>query len=106
MNHEKFINRKETFDKKDTYPMYRNKAILEGHILVFDSSIFKIAYQTPEHQLFLADFGIGTVDEKDIDNGIYGYFLDDKRKFIYRFDKSSFIGILKDELIAEYEIKK
>lgn len=80
------------------------KGNFEGQVVVFSENrlaYFKEPYRKPEYQLFYAYGGFGT-DPQNIGRAIIGRFVADGESV--RYNREDFIGILKPELIEEYEI--
>lgn len=76
---------------------------LEGKILVINPSRLYDEYKTPEDQLFKATAGFGC-SPTAIGRTVYGYFLKDGEETSW--DRSAFIGVLKDELIPDWVKEK
>lgn len=76
---------------------------LEGKILVISPSRLYDEYKTPDDQLFKATGGFGC-SPTAIGRSVYGYFLKDGEETSW--DRSAFIGVLKDEFIPDWVKEK
>lgn len=72
---------------------------LEDKVLVLDPSKLKDQYKTPDFQLFIAKDGFGC-SPTAIGRSVYGYFAKDDEYTSWQ--RSDFIGILKDEFIPDW----
>lgn len=75
---------------------------LLNKLLVLNPDILKDEYKKPEHQLFYTTGGNGC-HARGIGRKIYGFFLKDGKETYYQ--RSDFIGILKDEFLPEWAIR-
>ena len=72
-------------------------------VLVLKPSVLKDEYKTPDYQLFLAEGGFGC-SANARGRKIFGQFLKDGEKTYYQ--RSDFIGVLKDEYLPEWAAEK
>lgn len=96
--------RTEYFTLADTIENSSWQGDYEKQVIVFAPSVmdeFKEEYRNPENQLFYAFGGFGT-KTYTIGNAVMGRFLSDGEEC--RRNRGDFIGILKPELVEEYEI--
>lgn len=74
-----------------------------GQMVVLRPDILKDAYKTPEDQLFLAESGFGC-SPNSRGRKVFGTFLKDGEKT--HFYREDIIGILQDEYLPEWAVKK
>lgn len=70
-----------------------------GKILVISPSELNDEHKTPEDQLFMATGGFGC-SPNAIGRTVFGFFVKDHEEA--RFDRSAFIGVMKDEFIPDW----
>lgn len=75
----------------------------EGKIIVMHSEVLKEDYRKPQFQLWKATGGFGC-DPTKIGRAVFGICLADGESA--RWDRSDFIGILKDELVQELNLEE
>jgi hypothetical protein len=75
----------------------------EGKVLVIRPSKLKDCYKTPDDQLFIATSGFGC-NPNAIGRCVYGYFAKDGEECSW--NRSDFIGVLKDEYIPDFVREK
>lgn len=96
---EQLKNRKKLFDGNDVIPLHRVRESLQGKILVLYAETLHKDFQTPKHQLFVAQSGFGT-EPGTLGSAIDGYYLVDGIEF--GFHRNDFIGVLKNEIVDDY----
>jgi len=74
-----------------------------GKLLILSPSVLKDEYKTPDFQLFYAQSGFGC-SPTALGRKVYGKFLKDGENT--HFDRSDFIGVIKDECIPEWAAEK
>ena len=74
-----------------------------GRVLVLKPSILKDEYKSPDYQLFLAEGGFGC-SANSRGRKIFGQFLKDGEKTHYQ--RSDFIGAIKDKYLPEWAAEK
>ena len=75
----------------------------EGKVLVISPNRLKDQYKTPEDQLFYATGGFGCHPNK-IGRSVFGYFLKDGEHTTW--DRSAFIGVIRDECLPQWAADK
>lgn len=75
----------------------------KGRVLVLRGDVLKDLYKTPEDQLFLAESGFGCTPNAR-DRKVFGKFLKDGEEA--NFQRSDFIGVLKNEHLPEWAKEK
>lgn len=81
----------------------KTKVDLENKILVIDPSILKDEFKSPDFQLFYATGGFGCNHDAS-GRKVYGFFLKDGEETQY--NRSDFIGILKEEFYPDWLTEK
>ena len=90
------------FDVKRCYSVYDYVTVAD-QVLVLKPEMLKDEYKTPEHQLFLAEYGNGCRPDA-IGRSIFGKFLIDGEKD--RYYRQDFLGVLKPDFLPEWAMEK
>ena len=96
--------RTEFFTMDDVIPSSSIEADFEGQVVVLSEyrmELFKEQYRKPEFQLFLALGGFGT-KTYTLGRAVIGKFFADGEEC--RLNREDFLGVLKPELVKEYEL--
>ena len=75
----------------------------ENRLLVLKPSVLTEAYRDMRYQLFYATSGFGC-DPTKLGSKVYGFFIEDGE--YTSFQRSDFVGVLKDSLITSSMIRK